>query len=88
MAIKDKDKSKDKSPADAPKQDMWDSLVEVFDPKDFKQLIRESAPQVRLNAYLNIVKLLTYRSKTNGEVGNKGEIEKLLDGMFSTVKKK
>lgn len=74
------------STSKAPKQDIWDALAEAFNPEDFKELIKTASASTRLNAYINIVKLLTYRTKTNGEVGNQGEVEKLLEGMFTKSK--
>ena len=67
-------------------EEIWDSLVEAFDPRDFKTLLKEANPSTRLNAYINIVKLLTYRSKTAPDDYSRGKMEEMIDNMFSTKK--
>ena len=64
------------------KSDIWDALAEAFDPDDFRVLVKEASPSTRLNAYINIVKLLTYRSKTTGDSEARGEIDEMIDKMF------
>lgn len=67
-------------------EEIWDSLVEAFDPTDFKQLLKGANENTRLNAYINIVKLLTYRSKTVTDDYSRGKMEEMIDNMFSIKK--
>lgn len=64
------------------KSDIWEALAESFDPDDFRDLVKKASPSARLSAYINIVKLLTYRSKTTSDGEGQGEIDELIDKMF------
>lgn len=70
----------------ADKPDIWETLAEAFDPADFRELIKDASPSARLSAYINIVKLLTYRSKTTGDFDSRGEIDDIIDKMFEKKK--
>lgn len=68
-------------------QDIWDSLSEAFDPEDFKELVKHASPSARLSAYVNIIKLLTYRSKTTGEDGGMSKVDEMIEDLFTPKKK-
>lgn len=66
--------------------DLWEGLAGLFDMEDFAELLRSAAPSVRLGAYLQIVKLLTYRSKTSGNDFTNDETKKMIDELFNPKK--
>lgn len=72
----------------ATKKDIFDTLVEVFDPDDFAQLVKQADNRTRLNAYQDIVRLLSYRAKNSKADTTTGDMEKLIDSMFNKKKKK
>lgn len=68
------------------KKDIWEGLADVFDMDDFACLVRDASPSTRLNAYLQIIKLLTYRSKTTGTDIGGSEVDRMIDEMFKPKK--
>ena len=68
---------------DKEKPDIFDTLTEVFDPDDYAELIRNADRRTRLNAYQDIIRLLTYRSKNAKSSDAKGDMEKLINAMFN-----
>lgn len=69
-------------------QEAYDVLVEAFDAKDFMRLLNRAHESVRLNAYMNILRIMSNRANKGGDKGNDGEVKKLLAQMFEKVSDK
>lgn len=68
-------------------KNIFDTLVEVFDAEDYAKLVKGADPRTRLSAYQDIIKLLTYRTKTTKADAGKGEMEKKIAQMFNIKSK-
>ena len=69
-------------------QEAYDVLVDAFDAEDFKRLLNRAHESVRLNAYMNILRIMSNRANKGGDNGKDGEVKKLLAQMFEKVSDK
>ena len=69
-------------------REAYDILVEAFDAEDFKRLLNRAHDSTRLNAYMNILRIMTLRAAKGGDNNDDGEVKKLLASMFESVSKK
>lgn len=62
-------------------------LFECFDPEEFKEIFRKMPRDAnKFRYYMEMLKLLTYKSRNGSDAGSQGDIDKLLDEMFKVKK--